>query len=350
MKSDDLIKAMNGLDEDLLQRADAYRGRVYRKGMRIPVVLASVAAVILLILIGARIVSRRENKAPGNTGEVVQTETGNTETAVSEASMSKNTDDRSLKKPDRIHVYWQDREYVYNKEDTLYDLVYPVIEKCWNAGDTAFGHPLVQLAMVDEIDEEGMKDLSRIVFEYDNPARWSYGSWQNSPQNTYVFFKNRRGMAVVCQDQNWRQHAFFPVIEEDAGYDTLWTIWEQMAEAEDPEMISESEIASGEMTETVSEDTSLTERTVPDIESLTKGVYSFAQVKDITDKLTGFSYEELEKAWGVPGEPLIVDTKGWYLHVCFWRSGEYSLDVALTREGYVEKALTYRTEDEPTIW
>ena len=349
MKSDDLIKAMNGLDEDLLQRADAYRGRVYRKGMRIPVALASVAAVILLILIGARIVSRRENAAPGNSGEAM-TGASVTENTNGSVTAESNEENGILRKPDRIHVYLQDKEYVFEMKDPDYGLVYQTIERCWNAGKMQYGHPLVQLTHIDEADEESMGDLSRIVFEYDTPINWSYGSWQDSPQNTYVFFKNRRGMAAVCQDQNWREHAFFPVIEEDAVYDSLWTLWGQAAEAEDPDVISESEVASGEVTETVSEDASVSERTVPDIESLTKGVYSFAQVKDITDKLTGFSYEELEEAWGVPREPLIVDTKEWYLHVCFWRSGEYSLDVALTREGYVEKALTYRTEDKPTIW
>lgn len=222
MKSDDLIRAMNSLDEDLVQRADAYRGRVYKKGMRIPVALASVAAVILLILIGARVISHRENNAPGSTGQAI---TGNTEA---------------------------------EKADVL------------------------------TTEEFIAKDS------------------ENGEQTT--------------------------------------------AADKDPETVSESEVASGEFTETTSVDPPASDRTVPDIKSLTEGVYSFAEVKDVTDQLTDFTYEELEKTWGVPGGPLVVENEFMDMHVYFWRSGEYSLDVNFSGDGRITQAVTYRTEDKPTIW
>ena len=51
-----------------MEKNDAYQGRLYRKGLHIPAVIAALIVVIILILVGARASSKRDEDLPGNTG------------------------------------------------------------------------------------------------------------------------------------------------------------------------------------------------------------------------------------------------------------------------------------------
>ena len=277
MNTDDLMKAMNGLDKDLIEKADAYRGRVYKKGMRIPVMLASAAAVIMLILAGARAVSLRGGDAPGSDGGNVHT---------NDLTLTQISQEMEEPAPP-------------SEEDTREE------------SDTAGQSETQKAGATEEITKEK------------NPETEDTGGTETSAPNTTE--PETTPMKDVAEPETDDQ-------PETTDLPTATSVEEtSVPTADEPE--SENGI-----------------RTVPKIESLIHGTFDFAEVKEVTASLEGFTLEELEEAWGWSKSGMFVDNPEWYLDVHHWYSGEYEIDVSVSREGSVIKALTYRTADHPTIW
>ncbi|MBR6405899.1 MAG: hypothetical protein IKS18_06890 [Lachnospiraceae bacterium] len=130
----------------------------------------------------------------------------------------KKSDYLELIEPDRIYAYRADREQVFRREDREFGEIYEIVKEDWEAAraqDTNRSLPMIQLLWLEQ--ESLPKDQSRIVFEYDKPIRWMISPGNDASGesvNTYIFFLNPEGIPVVlCLDEDYEDHAFFPVVQ-----------------------------------------------------------------------------------------------------------------------------------------
>ena len=137
------------------------------------------------------------------------------------ASSEKNTstsserDYQELKAPDRIHVYYENREWVLMPADEGFSEIHTIIQKGWDAGKDQQG--LLNIAQLIYLEESQVPEsMDRVVYEYDSPIHWRIdpdSAESEEAMNNYIFFLNwDQSWAVICRDGDYKKRAFLPQV------------------------------------------------------------------------------------------------------------------------------------------